>query len=119
MGSINAVNPKVDLSVRVYDDFYGFNVEVDANTYDVVFSYFKTLFTDQDAAGNFTISLFRIAQQTNVPVLEILSSFENMTQLQVTAQLAYYLNALRSSSTLLGINSAVTPNQFAARNVLP
>ena len=40
-------------------------------------------------------------------------------QLRVQATLAYYLNNLRSNSTLLGLSATVTPNYYAARNVLP
>ena len=39
MGTVNAINPNVDLTVRVFDDFYNFSIEVDANTWDIVNSY--------------------------------------------------------------------------------
>jgi hypothetical protein len=42
----------------------------------------------------------------------------NQNQVQITATLAYYLNNLRSNSTLLGISTTATPNQYAARNIL-
>jgi hypothetical protein len=32
--------------------------------------------------------------------------------------MAYYLNGLRSPSTLLGVSNPVTPNFYTARNVL-
>jgi hypothetical protein len=44
---------------------------------------------------------------------------EDMDKIQLTATLAYYLNGLRSPTTLLGINASVTPNFWTARNVLP
>ena len=34
-----------------------------------------------------------------------------------TSTLSYYLNGLRSSSTMLGLNAPVTPNFYVARNV--
>jgi len=37
--------------------------------------------------------------------------------IQLTATMAYYLNGLRSPSTLLGVNSSVTPNFYTARNI--
>lgn len=118
MSTVNAINPNVDLTVRVYDNFYNFAVDVPSDEYDVVNSFFESVFSDKTAAKNFTITLFRIAQQTNVPVLTILSQLENQNQLELTATLAYFLNGLRSPSTLLGINATVTPNYYTARNVL-
>ena len=54
MASVNTINPKIDLTVRVFDDFYGFALEVDANEYDAVNSYFESVFNDKQIAQNFT-----------------------------------------------------------------
>lgn len=118
MGSVNEVNPKVDLTVRVFDNFYNFSIEVDANEYDVVNSYFKSVFKNDQIAQNFTTTLFRIAQETETPVGVLLQQIEGQTQVEMTATLAYYLNGLRSPDTLLGINSPVIPNFWSARNVI-
>lgn len=117
MSTVNALNPKIDQTVRVFDNFYNFDVSVPANEYDVVYSYFKSIFTTAQAAGNFTVTLFRIADQTGTPVLSLLQDLEGQNQIEVTATLAYYLNNLRSPATLLGYSVPVTPNFYAARNV--
>jgi pyruvate/2-oxoacid:ferredoxin oxidoreductase alpha subunit len=117
MSTINALNPKIDQTVRVFDNFYNFDVAVPVNEYDVVFSFFKSIFTTQQAAGNFTTVLFRIAEQTNTPVLSLLQQLQGQNQIQITATLCYYLNNLRSPATLLGFSVPVTPNFYAARNV--
>lgn len=118
MSTVNAANPKIDQTVRVFDQFYEFEMSVPAMEYDVVYSYFKTVFKTADAAQNFTTSLFRVSDETNVPVLTILDQIQDQDQLQLTATLAYYLNGIRSPSTLLGVNSVLTPNYFTARNVV-
>ena len=117
--TVNAINPAVDLTVRIYDEFYDFQAEVNANEYDVVNSYFESVFTNKQAAENFTVSLFRVSQQSSVPVLTLLEQIQDQDEIQLTATLCYYLNGLRSSATLLGITSPVLPNYWAARNVLP
>jgi len=119
MGTVNAINPAVDLTVRVFDDFYNFSIEVDANTWDIVNSYMLSVFRTPDAAENFSTTLFRIADETEVPVLDILAQLQGMDTIQLTITLAYYLNGLRSPATLLGVNEPVTPNAYVARNVLP
>ena len=118
MSTVNAPNPKVDQTVRVFDEFYVFEMYVPAMEYDVVNSFFKSVFKTAEAAQNFTTALFRVADQTKIPVLTILNQIQDQDQLQLTATLAYYLNGLRSPSTLLGVNSILTPNYFTARNVL-
>jgi len=119
MGTVNAINPAVDLTVRVFDDFYNFAIEVDANTWDIVNSYMLSVFRTAEAAENFSTTLFRIANETEVPVMDILAEIQGMDTIQLTATLAYYLNGLRSPATLLGVNEPVTPNAYVARNVLP
>ena len=118
MSSVNTLNPKVDLTVRVFDSFNNFQASVNANDYDVVYSYFRTVFETEAAAKNMTVTLFRIAQETGQNVLGLLKQMANKSSIQLTAQMAYYLNGLRSRSTLLGVNANVTPNAYAARNVV-
>lgn len=118
MGTVNTSNPKVDATVKIFDRFYGYQVVVPANEYDVVNSFFISVFKNKEAAKNFTVTLFRVAQESDTPVLTLLQSMENQNQIEISATLAYYLNGLRSPSTLLGVSSAITPNYFTARNIV-
>jgi hypothetical protein len=117
-GSVNATNLNKDLTVRVYDNFYRYEADVPAAEYDVVHSYFLKTMSSRLAAGNFTVALFRIAQETNTPALTLLKSFEGTNGVNLNAQLAYYLNQIRSISTQLGVSVTPTPNRYAQRNVL-
>lgn len=117
-GSVNTLNPKLNTTTQVFDDFYGFEIEVDANEYDVVNSYFKSVFENNQIAQNFTVSLFRVAYGTNVSVLTILDQIQGQSGIELTQTVAYFLNGIRSPTTLLGVNAAVVPNVWAARNVL-
>jgi len=119
MGTVNAINPRVDQTVRVFDEFYGYSQEVDANEFDAVNSYFRQVFDDRPIAQNLTTTFFRISEKTGVPVLELLQQVAGQDQVQLTATICYYLNGERSASTLLGVNATVTPTVWAARNVLP
>jgi hypothetical protein len=117
MGSINYVNPKVDQTVRIFDQFYAYDVNVPMLEYDSVYSYMSSIFGTKDAAANFTVTMFQIAQSSGIPVLTLLQQIQGLTNTQLTLTLAYYLNNIRSSTTLLGINAPVTPNYYAARNI--
>jgi len=123
MASINYTNYNIDQTVRVFDSFYDYDVDVPASEYDIVNSYFKSVMTSKQAADNFTVSLFRVAENTGVPALTLLNSFQQSggnvgNTMNLDVNMAYYLNSIRNRATLLGIGVPVTPNFYAARNVV-
>jgi hypothetical protein len=123
MASINYTNYNIDQTVRVFDTFYDYDVDIPVGDYDVVNSYFKSVMTTKQAADNFTSSLFRVAQDTNIPPLTLLQAFQagntnNNPGLSLNLNMAYYLNSIRNRATLLGVGIAVAPNFYAARNVV-
>jgi hypothetical protein len=117
MASVNAINTKTDLTVQIFDRFYGYQQHVPVDQYDAVLSYFKSVFKSDEAAGNFTVSVFRVSKQANIPVMDLLQQFQGQSAPQITLTLAYYLNGIRSSSTLLGVNVPTQPNFYVARNI--
>jgi hypothetical protein len=117
MASVNAVNNKTDLTVQIFDRFYGYQQQVPVDAYDAVLSYFKSVFGSREAAGNFTVSVFRISHATNIPVMTLLQQFQGQSAPEITLTLAYYLNGIRSRSTLLGLNVPTQPNFYVARNI--
>jgi hypothetical protein len=60
-----------------------------------------------------------VAEDTSIPVLTLLEELKTNDGMNINVNLAYYLNAVRSRATLLGVGAAVTPNFYQARNVLP
>lgn len=117
MSTVNYSNPRLDSTVKIFDAFYGFETVVNAQEYDAVYSYFRSVFGTADAAGNFAVTLFRVAQISNTSVMTLLQQIEGQGQPELTLTLAYYLNSIRSPSTLLGLNTPVTPNFYTSRNV--
>jgi len=118
MSSLNNPNPNQDTTVYLIDNFYNFELNVDAALYDAVLSYFRTIFTDNLTAENFALNIFRISEATGTNVLEILDSVRGQEQIELTATFSYYLNNLRSNTTLLGVNAVTQPAYYAARNVV-
>lgn len=117
MSTINEVNPKIDQTVYVFDRFYNYSANVPAMEYDVVLSFFRSVFTTTLAAENFTTALFRVAEESNTPALTLLQSMEGQNSVELTISMAYYLNSIRSPATLLGVLTPTTPNYYTARNV--
>ena len=119
MSTINDTNYRIDQTVRVFDTFYDYDVDIPVGEYDVVNSYFKSVMTTAQAADNFTSSLFRVAEDTGIPPLELLAVFQaSGGELNLNVNMAYYLNSIRSRATLLGVGIPVTSNFYAARNVV-
>ena len=116
--TVNYANPNIDLTVRIYDQFYDYNANVPAAEYDVVLSFFKSVMGDARIAGNFTASLFQVASITKIPVMTLLDTLQGQTGMDLTVSMAYYLNNIRSRATLLGVNAQTVPNFYAARAVL-
>jgi hypothetical protein len=118
MATVNYPNPGTDPTVRVFDDFYNRELVIDQNQYDTVYSFFASIFASKEQAGNFTLSVFQIQEDSGTPVETLLQELANQNTIQITATLAYYLNNQRSNTTLLGITTVPTPNQYTARNIL-
>ena len=117
MPTINETNTRIDQTVRIFDQFYNYSANVPAQEYDVVYSYFKSVFKTNLAAENFTSALFRVAEQNNLNVMDMLQGFQGQNSVEITVTLAYYLNSVRSPATLLGVLEPTTPNYYTARNV--
>ena len=116
-GTINSVNTKVDQTVRIFDQFYKYETNVPQLEYDSIYSYFRSVFATAEQAGNFTIVVFRIAEESDIPAMTLFEELRGQGLPELNLTLAYYLNTLRSSATLLGINSKNTPNFYVARNI--
>jgi pyruvate/2-oxoacid:ferredoxin oxidoreductase alpha subunit len=116
--TVNYANPKLDGTVNIFDQFYSYEASVPQLQYDAVYSYFRNVFDTAEAAGNFTVTVFRISESSNIPVMTLLQEFQGQSKPELTLTLAYYLNSIRNNATLLGVGVPYTPNFYAARNVV-
>jgi hypothetical protein len=107
-----------DLTVKIFDDFYSFNMVVNGNEYDIVNGYFKSVCGTKVIAGNFTAFLFRISQETGIPVLDLLGQIQGTNKLQMNQVISYYLNSFKSKTSLYGMSTVPQSNQPVARNIV-
>lgn len=109
----------MDQTVRIFDSFYAFNAKVNASEYDIVNGYFTSVCATRNIAANFTAVLFRIAQEENINVLDLLGYIQGTNNnLEMNQIIAYYLNGLKSKTSLYGISNTPSPNQTIARNIV-
>jgi hypothetical protein len=101
-----------------FDQTYNSLLNINGAEYDIVFSYFVSISPSRSIASNFTLYLFRIAAATGVSVISLLENFKGKTSFQVTGDMAYYLNTMKSNATLYGITQLPSPNQPVQRNIV-
>ena len=118
MATILDTRTSMDQTVRIFDSFYSFNLVVPGNQYDIVHSYFISVCTTKNIADNFTAVLFRIAQDTGVPVLELLDQIKGTSKMQMNQIIAYYLNSFKSKTSLYGIAVIPKSSQPVSRNIV-
>ena len=115
---IDAPRSQLDNTVRLYDQFYNFDLVVDGNQFDLVYSYFFDISNDKNIADNFTAIMFRISNITGENVLTLLDEMKQTNSLNANALLTYYLNSLKSKTTLYGVANVPAPNEIVQRNVV-
>lgn len=107
-----------DTTVRIFDEFYNLDLAVDANQYEIVYSFFKGYTSNIATARSFTQTLFRIANETQINVLDLLQTFEKSDKLKVSLTMAYYLNSVSNQTVLFGVNNVIAPNETVQRNIV-
>jgi hypothetical protein len=108
----------LDQTVRIYDAFYSFNTIINSSEYDIVHSYFVSVCATKNIANNFTAVFFRIAQATQIPVLDLLDQIKGKKKMEMNQIIAYYLNSFKSKTSLYGISIIPRSNQPVARNIV-
>jgi hypothetical protein len=116
--TIDAPKSNLDKAVRVFDSYYNFDMVVGGNEYDIVLSYFMSVSNSKTIASNFTTMMFRIANITGENVLDLLSYMQGKNKIEASAIMIYYLNSLKSKTSLYGISVIPQPNTNVQRNVV-
>ena len=100
MATVNITKDNLDSTVKIFDTFYNTEIVINSNDFDKVRSFF--ILNSDDFAT----------------VDELLEKFKGLADpIAMDETIAYYLNGLRSKSTLLGVSVLQQPNLYAARNV--
>ena len=117
MATILDQRTSLEQTVKIFDSFYEYESVINGNEFDIVHGYFKSISTPT-IAGNMTSILFRISQETHVPVLDLLGYIKGTTKLEMNQMITYYLNSFKSKTTLYGVSTVPKPNQPVARNIV-
>lgn len=116
--TIDSPSSTIDASVKLFDNFYNYDMVVDASQYEIVRSYFKSVNNSDIIAANFATMIFRIANITGNDALTLLSFIQGKTKLEANAIMIYYLNNIKSKTALYGISVVPQPNNNVQRNII-
>ena len=109
----------IDRTIRIFDSFYSTDVTVGADQFDIVYGYFSSVCSTTSIAQNFTAVLFRAATETGLNVLDLLDEIQGTgSKLQMNKIICFYLNSLKSKTSLYGISIVPRPNIPVARNIV-
>lgn len=110
---------QIDQTIKIFDSFYATALVVGADQYDIVHGFFTGVCKSQKIANNFTVFLFRIAQETKVNVLDLVAELKGLNNtIKINQVIAYYLNSMKSKSSLYGVSTIPRPNVPVARNII-
>lgn len=115
---VDAPISQLDGSTRLFDSFYNFELVIDANRYEIVYSTLYEITKSKTVASNFVTILFRISETTGDDVLTLLDTLRNKSLDEMNYQMAFYLNSIKSKTTLYGINDQPVPNEYVQRNII-
>jgi len=120
MALIKTQNQSIDRTVKIFDNFYNFNLTIPVNQYEIVLSYFKGVCETETIAQNFTAFFFKVAQQSGIDAITLLDNIKGTAKnkLEVNQVLAYYLNSFKSKTSLYGVAVIPKPVQPVSRNVV-
>jgi hypothetical protein len=110
----------LDKTVRIFDSFYQSDLVVNPSEFDLVYGYFTSVCDTKDIASNFTAVLFRISTQTGTSIQTLLNDLQgkNSNTLEINKQMCYWINSLKSKTSLYGISVIPHPVVPVARNVV-
>lgn len=110
---------QIDNTIRIFDSFYQTDLKINASDYDLVHGYFLTVSPNKTVAANFSTAMFRISTDTGISVLRLLDDLKGSpNKIEMNKQICYWLNSLKSKTSLYGVSTIPQPIIPVARNVV-
>lgn len=112
------IKPADNFDQRVQDYFTNYftnQISMTDMEYEAAKSFFVARTSNTDSAAALTAATIEAANTLNVNILDIIKQFEGVNDLK--AAIPTFLNLSRRSSSLLGYEQNITPNENIARQV--
>lgn len=119
MATIIDDRTQIDPTIKIYDSFYSVKLVVPSDQYDIVHGFFMNTCSSKKIANNFTAYFFRVVQETQVDGMDLLANLKGLNdKIKVNQVMAYYINSLKSKTSLYGVGNIPKPNTPVARNIV-
>ncbi len=112
------IDPADNFDQRVQDYFVNYfanPIRMTDNEYEAAKSFFVNRTKNENAAAALTAATIEAANKLNVNILDILKEFEGASNLK--SAVPTFLNLSRQSTSLLGYEQNIKPNENIARQV--
>ena len=112
------VNPADNFDQRVQDYFTNYfttQISMTDMEYEAAKSFFVARTNNEDAAAALTAAVIQAANELNIYIVDIIKEFEQAGDLK--SAIPTFLNLSRRTSSLLGYEADITPNENIARQV--
>ncbi len=113
------VNPADSFDQRVQDyfnNYFSAPIKMTDQEYEAAKSFFIARTNNEQAAAALTAAVVQAANELNLFIVDVIKEFENTGDLK--SAVPTFLNLSRRSSSLLGYEANITPNENIARQVV-
>jgi len=112
------IKPSDNFDQRVQDyftNYFSAPISMTDNEYEAAKSFFKSRTATEDSASALTAAVIQAANELNVNILDVLNEFESTKDLK--SAVPTFLNLSRRTTSLLGYEAGIEPNENIARQV--
>lgn len=101
-----------------FDNYFVNQVSFPAAEIDTTIGFFVKRGFDTNSARSIGIVLLNQARTENVSVFNLLNTFKNLTDIQLSQVVAQVLNTYRESTSYLGYRVPPSTSTYESRNIL-
>ena len=109
----NAVNS----TVRAFDAYYSQPLELDADTYTAMVSFFTSRGFEQISSENISVVIMKQAKIDSINPMVILDTLRGLDSAEMSAFVSEIINFNRFKTSFLGYALNFTPNSNVTRNI--
>jgi hypothetical protein len=119
----NITAPELSVSQPNTEEFFNnfftkqYDISPDAN--DAVVTFFEDITDNKESAQALSAAVIYTCLTQDIDPLSILQEFSGLSQGELDAYLAMFLNLNRIPSSLLGVTNTPVTNKYVARTFLP
>lgn len=105
-------------TTRFFNNFFTPQYTVSSNVNDALLSYFEQQTNNTDSARLLAQAVIDTARAQREDPLRVLDQFEKLTDGELSAFLALYLNTSRISTSYLGVQATARTSPLVTRTIL-